>query len=57
MARIGGRNSREIRSKMPRAMFDAYMEFKRAMWQDGTLGVRLQEMLRLRSAQLAQCRH
>jgi hypothetical protein len=37
--------------------FAAHREMGRAILTEGTLGIRLKEMIRLRSAQLARCNH
>jgi hypothetical protein len=57
MTRIPGQDLAEIRGKMPREIYDASMDFYRAMWRHGRLDLRLRELLRLKSARLAGCVH
>jgi len=42
---------------MPQPIYDAYSAFIKALWRHGRLEAPLREMLRMRSAQLADCRH
>jgi hypothetical protein len=56
MTRLPG-GLQEIRALMPKSMFDAYRELRRAMEVDSTLDLRLRELIRLKSADLAGCVH
>lgn len=42
---------------MPQPIFDGYSAFLKALWRYGRLEAPLREMIRMRSAQLADCRH
>jgi len=57
MTRLPGRDLAEIRGAMPREIYDASMQFYKALWRNGRLDVRLRELLRLKSASLAGCVH
>ena len=57
MTRITGDTLAEIRGHMPREIYDASMDFYRALWRHGRLDTRLRELLRLKSAALAGCVH
>ena len=56
MPRVTPENQKSIRATMP-VTFAAHREMGRAILTEGTLGIRLKEMVRLRSAQLARCNH
>ena len=56
MARYSKDEMREARAAIPKTI-EAYNAMARALWTEGSLDNRLREMLRLRSAQLAQCQH
>lgn len=56
-ARVSGESLAEIRRKLPPTIHDAYVDMYRALWRDGRLGTRLRELLRLKSAYLAGCKH
>ncbi|MAG29647.1 MAG: hypothetical protein CL908_01990 [Deltaproteobacteria bacterium] len=57
VTRIAGRDSLEIRSKMPAEIYAASIEMYKALWRHGRLDTRLRELLRLKSAKLAGCVH
>ena len=56
MPRVTAEDRQSIRAKMP-VTFAAHREMGRALLTEGALGIRLKEMVRLRSAQLARCNH
>jgi hypothetical protein len=57
MTRISGKNTAEIRQKMPREIFAASMEMYKALYRYGKLDTRLRELVRLKSADLVGCKH
>jgi hypothetical protein len=54
--RLPASNHMELRRKLPPTMFNAYRDMMQAMWRDSTLDIRLRELLRLKSAELARCK-
>ncbi len=56
MRRISPQTHHETRQKNP-APSRAHDAMGRAIWSEGSLPMRLKELLRLRSAQLAKCQH
>lgn len=56
MPRLDKDATPRLHSRMPRT-FGAYKEIGRAFWAEGSLGVQLYELLRIKSAQLAHCNH
>lgn len=57
ISRLTGKQLGEIMRKLPAPMAAAASELQRAMWNSGTLGIELKEMLRLKTAELAGCEH
>ena len=57
ISRISGHDLAEIRGHMPAEIYEASMDFYRALWKHGRLDIRLRELLRLKSASLAGCVH
>jgi alkylhydroperoxidase family enzyme len=55
--RLKSANNADFRRQIPASMVTGYRELVRAMWADSTLDIPLREMLRLKSADLAHCRH
>lgn len=57
VSRLTGKNLSEIQRKLPAPVAAATSELQRAIWNSGTLGIELKEMLRLKTAELAGCEH
>jgi alkylhydroperoxidase family enzyme len=57
MTRISGKDTAEIRQKMPKEIFAASMEMYKALYRYGKLDTRLRELVRLKSADLVGCKH
>jgi hypothetical protein len=57
MARLPGDDLDAIRGLMPAPILQSFKGLRLALERDTTLDVRLRELLRLKAAQLANCRH
>jgi hypothetical protein len=57
MTRIPGESLEEIRGLMPEGIFSAFKELRASLERESTLDVPLRELLRLKAAELAGCRH
>ena len=57
MARLTGKSTQEIRSLMPAPILQAWNAFYQTLWQEGRIDHSLREMVRIKSADINDCRH
>ena len=57
MARLTGNGTQEIRSLMPAPILQAWNAFYQTLWQEGRIDHSLREMVRIKSADINDCRH